>query len=188
MGIAQLPLHLLGLLGYPTHQVGGGFTTVDLSPTGAWAARTRAGLESDIRATLHDGRRYVRPILRALGRNEVVLSACDGTGGGEEIGRRVPATVLGRTVRLPSFPVWLSLQAGAPVLPLVTWRTQGPGPLCRVALGEPLPTAGARGDRAAEAAGVAHVAAFLERCLQDHPGDWHFWDAWHDGPGGLLRG
>ena len=67
MGPAQLPLHVLALRGFEMHQVGGGeVTLVELSPTGRWAAETRASLEARMPVTLHDGKKYLRPLIRAL--------------------------------------------------------------------------------------------------------------------------
>ncbi|MDP6934695.1 MAG: hypothetical protein QGG40_17375, partial [Myxococcota bacterium] len=123
MGPAQLPLHVLGCLGWPMHQIGGGrVTAVELSPTGAWAAQLRHDLESRMPVTVHDGRRFLRPVLRALGDGGVVMSACDGTGGGEEIGRRYPREVLGVRMAIPVGPVWLALKSGAPLLTVLCRR------------------------------------------------------------------
>ena len=186
MGPAQLPLHVLGLLGYDVHQVGGGKPDLELSPTGQWAADTRARLEERIHATLHDGKAYIRPVLRALSSGGVVLSACDGTGGGEELGRRVVRQVCGRDMKLPIFPVWVAQKTRSPVLPLVTIRSTGPGPQHTSLIGAPLTWQRHDDKRADLEAGVDALAAQLERWLTDHPGDWLFWDKWHDGPDGLL--
>ena len=60
MGPAQLPLHVLGRLGWPVTQVGGGeVTRVELSETGNWAAEVRAKLESRMPVQLHDGKRFL---------------------------------------------------------------------------------------------------------------------------------
>ena len=67
MGPAQLPLHVLALQGFDMHQVGGGeVTLVELSETGQWAAQQRTELEARMPVTLHDGKKYLRPLLRAL--------------------------------------------------------------------------------------------------------------------------
>lgn len=175
LGLPQLPLHALGLLGYDVHQVGGGRTAVALSPLGERCAALRTSLESDIRAELHDARAYVRPLLRVLGRNGVVFTACDGTGGGDELGRREVREVLGRSMRLPSLPAWLAARSGAAVVTMACTRARRGAPY--VARFEPVP----------EGADVLDVVARrLEGWLRESPGDWHFWDQWHDGPGGLL--
>ena len=189
MGPAQLPLHVLGLLGYPMHQVGGGrVTLVELSETGRWAADTRARLEARMPVTLHDGRGYLRPALRALEAGGVLMSACDATGGGEELGRREVREVLGQPLPLPLGPVWLAWRSGAPLLTVHCRRNPGarPGrdPLYIAEVGEEIPLPQGGGRREAQEAGLDGLAAYLDRTLRSWPGDWLFWDGFE--PGGLL--
>jgi lauroyl/myristoyl acyltransferase len=160
---------------------------VELSRIGQRSAAIRASLESRICAQLHDGKNYLRPLLRILKGNGVVFTACDGTGGGEELGRREIATVLGRPMLLPVFPLWLGLKTGAPVLTLIPSRNRGPGAPYLAEFGPPLTLGGVR-DKGAMDAALAALAERLERALRTHPGDWHFWDALHAGAGGLLSG
>lgn len=178
MAVPQLPLHVLGLCGYDVHQVGGGRTAAPLSLMGRRAVAIRDRLEGAIEATLHDGRAYLRPVLRALEDNAVVFTACDGTGGGEEYGRRVQAQVLGRSVYVPPFPAWLAARTGAALLPL-SIRSTREGVPYRAVIGPPLPCPDVE-------TGVRGLAAFLDAELRASPGDWHFWDAFHAGPGGLV--
>ncbi|MBN2798187.1 MAG: lysophospholipid acyltransferase family protein [Deltaproteobacteria bacterium] len=173
LGLPQLPLHLLGLEGYPVHQVGGGAPAQALSALGTVAARTRRRLEGGLAATLHDGTGFVRPVVRALERGEVVLTACDGTGGGQELGRREVCQVLGRRMRLPVFSAWLAEHTGAAVLPLHCYRA---GPLYQADVSPPL----------APEDLTAQLATLLDGWLRAHPGEWHFWDQWR--PGSLLDG
>ncbi|RME28454.1 MAG: hypothetical protein D6798_02370 [Deltaproteobacteria bacterium] len=195
MGPAQLPLHVLGLLGWPMHQVGGGrVVAVELSETGRWAAATRAALEDRIQATLHDGGRFLRPVLRALQAGEVVMTACDGTGGGEELGRRVVQPVLGQPMGIPRGPVWMAWKSGAPLLTVRTFRNRGPaGPRTDggqgrawfvAEIGPPLEFQRDGGKEEVFASGTAAIAAYLTDSLARYPGDWHFWDSFE--PGGLL--
>ncbi len=186
MSLPQLPLHVLGVIGYPVHQIGGGKPDIQLSATGEKVAAIRAELEDRIRATLHDGNAYIRPILRALKNNEIVFTACDGTGGGSELGRREVATVLGRQMQLPIFAVWAGLRTGATVLPMVPWRNHSTGAMYVAEIEAPLELSGSAKDPAAVQAGLDQLAARIERWLGQHPGDWHFWDKWTDEPGGLL--
>lgn len=196
MGPAQLPLHVLGLRGVPMHQVGGGrVTAVQLSQTGEWAAATRSRLEARIRATLHDGTKFLRPVLRALQQGEVVMSACDGTGGGEEMGRRFVRPVLGQPMGVPVGPVWMALQARAPLLTVRCVRNRGPaGPradggsgraMFVAEIGPEVPFRRDQGRAAAFETGADAVAAFLSDSLSRYPGDWHFWDSYE--PGRLLE-
>lgn len=185
MGPAQLPLHVLGTLGWRVHQIGGGrVTRVELSETGRWAAETRARLESRMPVVLHDGKRYLRPVLRALEQGEVVLSAADATGGGEELGRRYLRPVLGVPMPVPVGPVWLAARSGAALLTLVCHRNPERGPPYVAEIGPEV--AIPRGARKAELleAGADAVAAFVDRALRRWPGDWLFWDGFE--PGGLL--
>jgi lauroyl/myristoyl acyltransferase len=167
MGPAQLPLHVLGLLGFAVHQIAGG-RVPGLSATGRWAAWQRAERERSLAAFLHDGARYLRPVVRALRAGEVVFTACDATGGGVELGRRELSTVLGQRMPIPIGGVKLARMTGAEILTLTCGRRRESSPLFEARL------APFEGD----------VAAFLTRALTEHPGDWHFWDRFE--PGGLL--
>lgn len=193
MGPAQLPLHVLGVLGFPMHQVGGGrVAAVELSETGRWAAETRAALEGRIRATLHDGGRFLRPVLRALEAGEVVMSACDGTGGGEEMGRRQVRPVLGQPMGVPIGPIWMAWKSGAPLLTVRTVRNRdrdaaprtdgGAGRAWFVAeIGPPLRFERQGRKDQVFASGADALARYLDESLRAWPGDWHFWDAFEDG-------
>jgi lauroyl/myristoyl acyltransferase len=167
MGPAQLPPHVLGLLGFAVHQIAGG-RVGGLSATGRWAAAQRAEREQWLAASLHDGAAYLRPVVRALEAGDVVLTACDATGGDVELGRRSRATVLGQSMPIPIGGVKLARMTGARMLTLTCARRRDAVPLFAARL-EPFD-----GD----------VAGFLTRALTEHPGDWHFWDRFE--PGGLL--
>lgn len=183
MGPAQLPLHVLGTLGWPVVQVGGGrITEVELSDTGRWAAQQRAMLESRMPVRLHDGRRYLRPVLRHLQGGGVVMSAADGTGGGEEIGQRMLCEVLGHDFPLPMGPAWMALQTGAALIPMCCVRNPGDGPLYLAVVGDEIAMEGT--GRAAVEAGTVSLGRWLDGVLRAYPGDWLFWDGFR--PGGLL--
>jgi KDO2-lipid IV(A) lauroyltransferase len=186
MGPAQLPLHVLGLLGLPTHQIGGGrVTQVQLSKIGQRSARLRAELEKAMPVTLHDGRAFLRPVLRALAANELVLTAADATGGGEELGRRQTCPVLGLPYALPLGPIKLARASGAPVLPLICARSrEAGGPPWVATIGPELELPRDRDGRLDLEGCAAVLAAWLEGVLRQHPGDWLFWDGLE--PGGLL--
>jgi KDO2-lipid IV(A) lauroyltransferase len=186
--LPQLPLHVLGVLGYDVHQIGGGKPTVELSPTGEQVARVRAELEARIVATLHDGKGYIRPILRAIQDNKVVFTACDGTGGGDELGRRVVVQMLGRRVTMPVFAPWAGLRTGATVIPMVPWRNRAKGARYVAEFEAPLELTGSAKNDADVQRGAQQLAGRVERWLRQHPGDWHFWDKWTTAEGGLLVG
>ncbi len=188
MGPAQLPLHVLGHLGLPMHQVGGGrVTLVELSETGRWAAETRWRLERRMPVTLHDGRSYIRPILRALKSGAVVMSACDATGGGEELGRRSVQQVLGQPLPVPVGPLWMAIRSGAPLLTICCHRNRSiePGPVYRAVIGPEIEIDRSLPLRRALDDGASRLGAFLDSALRTWPGDWLFWDGFQ--PGGLLE-
>lgn len=181
MGPAQLPLCVLGARNYRVNQIGGGGVEGPISEEGRRATALRHQLEQGIPARIFDGGKFLRPALRALSQGELVMSAVDGTGGGKELGRRKVCTVLGQRMRVPVGAVWLALQSGAPLLPLVTFRNPGLGPdyiteiRPELAIERDLPR------EQALALGAEVVAIQLERWLRDHPGDWHFWDEFEPG-------
>lgn len=182
-GPVQLPLCALGHRGYPVHQIGGG-VVAGLSRIGQWAANRRQSMESHLPARVVDGKSFLRPVLRALRQGAVILTTCDGTGGGREIGRRTVRRVCGHPMRLPVSAVYLALRVGAPLLPLYTVR-RGPRPPChRTVIHPPVPLDRSLPLRRGLEAGADHLARFLEDFLQRHPGDWHFWD--HFEPGRFL--
>ena len=118
---------------------------------------------------------------RVLGEGEVVLTAMDGTGGGKEIGRRLARQVLGQTMSVPVGSIFLALRSGAALLPLVTYWSEEGAALYRSEIGpefdlnRDLPL-----DQALEQ-GADLMANCLERYLQDHPADWHFWEEFRPG-------
>lgn len=178
MGPAQLPLCELGALGYPVLQIGGGGVQGELSEEGRRVTALRHALEQDIPGRIQDGGSYLRPVLRALRDNQVILSACDGTGGGKELGRRLVRPVLGQRMRIPVGGVFLALKSGAPLLTLVTHREEerwvseiGP----EIHLDRGLSTTQVLDQ------GADEIASFLGRCLHTWPGDWHFWDEFQPG-------
>jgi lauroyl/myristoyl acyltransferase len=131
---------------------------------------------------LHDGKRYLRPLLRALQAGEVVMTAMDGTGGGEELGARIMCTVLGHSLPLPKGPAWLASRTGAVLMPMSCFRNPGDGALYLAEIGEEIPVLG-RGPQEVEAA-VQEMGTWLDQQIHAHPGDWLFWDGFR--PGGLL--
>ncbi len=184
MGAAQMPLSVLGILGYPVNQVGGGGVDVELSATGRWAEATRHRLEESIPGRIWDGRGFLRPVLRVLGENEVVLTAMDGTGGGQEMGRRLTRPVLGRPMNLPVGSVYLALRSGAPLLPLVTYRDTSRRALFASEIRPAVELLRDAPLRQALEAGADAMASLLDEHLRAHPGDWHFWDVFE--PGSVL--
>ena len=185
MGPAQLPLHVLGLMGKDVTQVGGGrVTRIQLSDVGEWARNRRLSYESNMSVKLHDGRSYLRPLLRSLASGGIVLTAMDGTGGGKELGRRQNCMVLGHSMPMPLGPVWLALHGNARLHPLHCYRSRSGSSLYTAVIGSEIrlnrdlpPDDGLK-------EGVGRLAIWLDSVLRDHPGDWLFWDGF--APGALL--
>jgi KDO2-lipid IV(A) lauroyltransferase len=184
MGPAQLPLAALGAMGRDVHQIGGGDVEVQKSAVGEWASAERSRLERRMRVTLHDGGGYLRAVLRVLGRGGIVLTACDGTGGGKELGRRLVRPVLGRPMQLPVGAFWLAYRSGARVHPLYTVRDGGDPRRHRSVIGPEVPVDRGGTLPAALEAGADFTAGWLSLLLARYPGDWLFWDAFR--PGMLL--
>ena len=184
MGPAQLPLAVLGALGRPVYQVGGGGVQVERSATGEWAAAERARLEARMRVTLHDGTGFLRGLLRALTAGGIVLTACDGTGGGQELGRRLERRVLGQRMGVPVTPFWLAHRTGARLHTLYTARDPLDPRRHASFIGPEVAVARDRSLDEALESGADFTAAWLGLVLTRHPEAWLFWDQFQ--PGGLL--
>ena len=130
---------------------------------------------------IHDGRDYLRPLLRALDGGAVVMSAADGTGGGEELGRRLTRVVLDRPMAIPVGPVWLAYRSGAPLLTVHCYRNPEPGPLYVAEVGHELVLDRAQTMDAVLQEGADRLASWLDGVLRVHPGDWLFWDGYASG-------
>ena len=182
-GPAQLPLCVLGVMGLPVHQIGGGEPAVEKSEIGRWATAERHRLEARMPVTLHSGQGYLRSLVRALQAGEIVLTACDGTGGGQELGRRLVRTVLGQPMRLPVGAWYLAARGEARLHPM--YCVVDPEDKSRY-LARILPAEEVGGGRIGEVLerGGDRTAEILGEILGRYPGDWLFWDAFR--PGDLL--
>ena len=184
MGCAQLPHFDLDHRGYRMMQIGGGGANLRFSRLGQRVADTRVRLEGLIPAQLMDGQGFIRPVLRHLLGGGVLLTAVDGTGSGDEIGRRVERSVLGQRFRTPVGPVYLARRSRAALLPLlVVRRSDGPGFDGFIEPEIPIP------DMPMKPLldwGADLMALLLDEWLRQHPGEWDFWDEFHDREGGLL--
>ncbi len=185
MGPAQLPLAVLGVMGRNVGQVGGGIVDVERSPVGRWAALERTRLEARMRATLHDGGGFLRGLLRSLESGSVLFTACDGTGGGRELGRRLERSVLGQTMGVPVTPFWLAHRTGARVHTLYTARDPLDPRRHASFIGAEVPVDRSVSLAAALEAGADFTAGWLNLILARHPEAWLFWDEFQ--PGRLLR-
>ena len=112
------------------------------------------------------------------------MSACDATGGGTELGRRLLRTVLGQSFPIPVGPIWLAYMSGAPLMTVHCTRNRGPGGMFTAHISPPLPLRRDGGRGVALEHGADLTAEYLDRVLRENPGDWLFWDGFE--PGGLL--
>lgn len=185
MGPAQLPLCVLGALGYAVHQIGGGEPAVEKSEVGRWATQLRHDLEARMPVKLHQGGGYLRSLLRALQAGEIVLTAGDGTGGGTEIGRRYIRSVLGQPMGVPVGGFYLARKTGARLHSLHTVRDPRRRGRYLSVIGPEAPVQRTGSVDAALEAGADWTARYLSEALSRYPGEWHFWDGFK--PGGLLQ-
>jgi KDO2-lipid IV(A) lauroyltransferase len=129
----------------------------------AWRGGVRAAKESaGVRAVAPE--RSAPALLRALRRGETVGLLVDGAG----FARGLPARLAGHAVPLPAGPARLAARTGAVLAAGLCTRTRGGGFAVAV---EPLGGT-ERGAVADVAALHAAMAAWLERALLAHPGEW----------------
>lgn len=186
MGPAQLPLCVLGVLGHEVHQIGGGEPAVEKSEVGRWATQMRHDLEARMPVHLHQGGSYLRGLLRALQKGEIVLTAGDGTGGGSEIGRRLVRKVCGQPMGVPVGGFYMAWRTRSRLHSLHTVRDPEKRGRHLSVIGPPAPVRTDLPLEEALEAGADWTAAYLTRVLSAHPGEWHFWDGFT--PGGLIDG
>lgn len=184
IGPTLLPIFGLGLLQYPVYQLTTREAPEGLTPATRAAWHVRRYLESTVPVAQVDARSYLRPTLRRLRENNVVVLPYDGTGGGLELGRRVPAQLLGHPVHFPVGALYLALRSGAPFLPLVTLPERD-GTVYRTIIGPRLQLEDKGDLRQTLSFNAQKLAAMLEEHIRQAPGFWHLWPEFE--PGRLLR-
>ncbi|MFM7200990.1 MAG: hypothetical protein ACKO6N_09390 [Myxococcota bacterium] len=183
LGPTLLPLFGLGLLGYSLVHLTVPELPTDSSPATLAAFHVQRYLESLVPATVLDARSYLRHTLRRLHQNQVVVLPCDGSGLGQEVGRRMPVRLLGQTVQMPVGAVYLALRAQAPLLPMVT--LPGHNGLAYRTVLEPALELHHKG--ALPQTLRYHLQGLAERLephLREHPTYWHLWPDFE--PGKML--
>jgi len=178
-GPIQLPLCILGLKGCPMNQVihrrG-----EDLSFIGEKVQlRLRTRYENQIPARLISAYTYLRPLVRALKDNQVVMIAGDGTGHREVIGQTVGVSILGQGMRFPVGPMKLAVMTGAPVFPAFTFRENKTR--FKTIIGDRIEMDPRLEPRDQLNRGVRAFASLLEDGIEKHPDHWHFWDNFKPG-------
>jgi KDO2-lipid IV(A) lauroyltransferase len=175
-GPVHLPLVSLGRKGYSMMQITMP-SDEGLSRIGRNVAfRYRLQYESRFPAEMVDARSFLRPVIRWLAGNGVVMITGDGSGTSERAGKHEIFPFFGFPVAFPLGPARLARKTGAELLPLfiVPEKTGS----YRVVIEPPIPTSlDASGD-----GGV--VGAFIER-LENYivyfPGFMHFLDRFEMG-------
>lgn len=172
-GPSQLPLFALGLRGYRLNQIGGP-DVLGLSSLGRFCLRKFREDEKRIPARIIQADGFLRPAFGCLKKNEVLMTAGDGTGGRRFIGRARPFHFMGRELLFPVGAASLAARTGAAYLPIFT-LPGGKGGAYRIVIYREIEAAA--GDQEEAAASVTR--AFLElfsRVLRRYPSLWHFWD------------
>ena len=173
-GPSQLPLFALGVRGYRVNQVGGP-DVWGLSRLGRYCLRMFREDERNIPARIIPAEQFLRPAFECLKRNEILMTAGDGTGGGRLIGRSMPFLFMGRSVHFPIGAASIAVRTGAALLPLFMAPEEGTNryrviirPEIRMETGE-----------GREGTAVSMTEKFLESfsaALGRYPSLWHFWD------------
>ena len=143
---------------------------------GNWVAELVAGSRTSRGVTLVPRERSLRPLFRALARNECVVMLSDIA---KDDLQAVAAPFLGRPARFPLGPARLSRQTGAPIL-VVSCARLPDGGYCI----EPQPLLHADPDKPAQEAVAdltARVAAGFARVVAAHPAQWYpFHEIWDE--------
>lgn len=179
-GPVHLPLVCLSRIGYPMMQIGMP-SDAGLSRIGRNVAfRLRMKYESLIPADIIDARRFLRPVMRWLKQNGVVMISGDGTGTVERVGRYDFFDFLGHRVAFPLGPALLSNKAGSVLLPLFV--VPGNRKMYRIIIEPPINNACWHGDVHAI---VQKFICRLEYHIHRWPGFMHFLDRFE--VGGLIE-
>ena len=169
-GPAHLTLQALGLKGYPMIQVG---LPVDegLSFIGKNVAfRLRRIYENRIAAEIIPATSFLRPVIKGLQENKVIMTTGDGAGGGRFVGEFIPLDFLGRKLEFATGPVNLARRSGAPLLP--TFTLQDKVDHYQTVIHEPLKN----NDSRSPSDIMQDWVKLLENYMIQYPHHWHFWD------------
>jgi phosphatidylinositol dimannoside acyltransferase len=178
VGPRLLPLFSLALKGYGMNQIEGPLAQ-SLSMLGRYCAKQKQLLEKRIPANIFNGQRFLRPVFQALNRNEIVMIAGDGMGGGRFIGNQVGVEFLGYRLKFPTGPVSLAGKTGASLVPLFTMEGVGEVPYRSVIYPSWVVPA-ERLHKEALSHEVKKFVKLLESVVRQYPHLWHFWDEFFD--------
>ena len=166
-GPSQLPLIFLGYKGYHVAQMG--LRRINTRMVGRATDRIRLALELRMPAKHFFADNYLRAVLRWLGEGKILMTAGDGTGGGQKIGKFHEAKVLGHRMDMPLGPYRLASASNSLVVPIIALRERCG--LYRIRIDPPL-------ERQDLELMQGQFAAWFEKYLSEAPGQWHFWDEW----------
>ncbi len=186
-GSKQFPLVGLGLLGYPVTQVGyRDAHAADYSFIHRKVhLRLRMRIEDLFPAKhIHLGQ-SMRPLIRSLENNEILMIAGDGVGGIRRPGANyLPTDFLGQVMLFPPGPAKLARLTNAPILPLFCIQDTGRWSYTARIL-PPIQVEISGDAHKAAAATTARMAAVFELMIRQHPDHWMFWEEFE--PGHLLQ-
>ena len=172
-GPSQLPLIYLGCKGFPMAQMG--FRKISDRYIAKKTDTIRIELEYRMPGVKHFfADKYLREVIRWLEEGKLLMTAGDGTGGGQRFGKFHPAELLGRPIEMPIGPYRLAASARCPVLPIIALRERRG--FYRIRVFPPLEPGSLESMQ-------KQFAAWFETFLARSPGQWHFWDEWEAGPG-----
>ena len=141
---------------------------------GNWVAELVAGSRTSQGVTLVPRERSLRPLFRALARNECVVMISDIA---KDDLQAVAVPFMGRPARFPLGPARLSRQTGAPILIVSCARL--PDGRYRLEPQPPLYADPVKPTKEAVADLTARVAAGFERVIAAHPAQWYpFHEIW----------
>lgn len=170
-GPTQLPLTVLGLLGFPMVQIGY-LNDAGLSFVGRQVAlRLRRKLEARIPARIVEPGAGTRQALAHVRTGGVVMTTIDDAPGQPAFGRHGTFEFPGGGLEAPLGAARLALSGGAVLLPgLLTPGTDAP---YRLRLGEPIPAPETPDRTAAATAMTAALMAVYGEAVRARPGWWH---------------
>ncbi|MDI3340193.1 MAG: lysophospholipid acyltransferase family protein [Sphaerobacter sp.] len=147
-------------LGYPTAVVA---ERVHPEPLFDYVSRLRATLGVEV---VPPGSEALRPIVRLLRRNGILLVAADR----DVAGNGIPVPLFGEPTRLPTGPVLLAMRTGAALVPAATLRRRNRPSLAFI---EPAIELVRTDDWEADLrANLRQMARALERMIARDPGQW----------------
>jgi lauroyl/myristoyl acyltransferase len=166
-GPSQLPLIYLGFKGYPIAQMGLRKKSDRIIARSADTVRLKLEHMMPVKHFFAD--KYMREVLRWLENGKILMTAGDGTGGGQKIGKFHETLLRGQLIEMPLGPYRLASWGGASIVPIIALRQK-----CgfyRIRIDPPLKV----GDPELI---QKQFAAWFETYLSRSPGQWHFWDEW----------